>query len=57
MDIFVGNNSFNAEILKSISKEEAVKNFFPIKKEVIEMAWNEANPKRARKRPPKKAKK
>ena len=55
MDIIIGKYSFNADTLKSISKEKAVKSFKSIDSKIVERAWGEANP-RSKKRPPKKAK-
>ena len=45
MDIIIGKHSFNAQILKSISKEKALKSFKGIDSGTIERAWIEANPK------------
>ena len=56
MDIVVGNHSFNAEILKTISKDKALKSFKPIGKDIIERAWNEANPIRTKRKSSKKTK-
>tara|TARA_R100000951_G_scaffold14390_1_gene11305 strand:+ start:514 stop:687 length:174 start_codon:yes stop_codon:yes gene_type:complete len=56
MDIVIGKHSFNAQTLKSISKEKAVKSFKTIDKEIIERAWMKANPKRTKRKSPKKTK-
>ena len=50
MDIKIGRHSFNAEILKTISKDKALKSFKSIGKDIIEQAWNEANPKRTKRK-------
>ena len=57
MDIIIGKHSFNAQTLKSISKEKAVSSFKNIDKGIIERAWIEANPKTNKRRPRNKAKK
>lgn len=56
MDIVIGKHSFNAQTLKSISKEKAVKSFKTIDKGIIERAWMKANPKRTKRKSPKKTK-
>lgn len=56
MDIVIGRHSFNAEILKTISKDKALKSFKSIGKDIIEQAWNEANPKRTKRKSSKKTK-
>ena len=56
MDIKIGKHSFNAQTLKSISKEKALKSFGNIDKEIIEQAWAKANPKRTKRKSPKKTK-
>jgi hypothetical protein len=56
MDIVIGKYSFNANTLKSISKEKAVSSFKSIDSKIVERAWSEANPKKAKRRPSKKTK-
>ena len=56
MDIIIGKYSFNADTLKSISKEKATSSFKSIDKSIVERAWSEANPKKAKRRPSKKTK-
>ena len=56
MDIIIGNNSFNVQTLKSVSKEEAIKSFKEIDSGVVERAWIDANPTVTKRRRRKKAK-
>jgi len=56
MDIVVGKHSFNAHILKTISKEKALSSFKSIDKAIVEKAWVKANPKKAKRKSPKKTK-
>ena len=56
MDIKIGKHSFNAESLKAISKEKALKSFKNIDKVIVEQAWMKANPKRTKRKSPKKTK-
>jgi hypothetical protein len=56
MDIKIGKYSFSVKILKSISKQTALNSFVSIDSKIVERAWNEANPKAKKKRPPKKTK-
>ena len=57
MDIIIGKHSFNAQILKSISKEKALKSFTNIDVGTIERAWIEANPRGYKRRSKIKSKK
>ena len=56
MDIVIGKHSFNAQTLKTISKDKALKSFKNIDKEIIERAWMQANPKTVKRKPRKKTK-
>lgn len=56
MDIVVGKYSFNAKTLRSVTKAKAVSGFVHIDKSIVERAWIEANPKKAKRKPPKKTK-
>lgn len=53
MDIVIGKYSFNAKTLRSLSKTKAIENFSNFDKSIIERAWHEANPKKAKKKMPK----
>lgn len=53
MDIVIGKHSFNAKSLRIVSKEKALQCFKHIDKAIVERAWNEANPKRAKRKSPK----
>lgn len=46
MDIRIRKYSFNVKTLKTNSKEKILKSFKDIPKEVVEEAWNEANPRK-----------
>lgn len=46
MDIKIGRHSFNAKTLRTITKDKALKSYGKIDREIVEKAWNEANPKR-----------
>lgn len=56
MDIIIGKYSFNLKALKGISKTKALSCFLSIERSIVERAWVEANPKKVRKKPPKKTK-
>jgi hypothetical protein len=56
MDVVIGKHSFRVHILRSISKDKALKSFKSIDKKIVERAWIMANPQKVKRKPPKKTK-